>query len=70
MRITPAPDQLNRALVGRVEVMNSVRFEESYALIRQLAVSNTPHAKQVLKSVHRLAGFDFAAANTSLNNSI
>lgn len=42
MKITPAPEELNRALVGRVEVMNSVRFEEAYNLIRQLAVSNTP----------------------------
>jgi hypothetical protein len=42
MTITPAPTELNRVLVGRVEVMNTERFNQAYAVIRQLALSNTP----------------------------
>ncbi len=40
--ISPAPEQLNRVLVGRVEVMNTTRFNQAYAIIRQLAISQTP----------------------------
>ncbi len=42
MTMTPAPTELNRVLVGRVEVMNTARFNEAYSVIRQLAISNTP----------------------------
>lgn len=42
IQITPQPAELNRVLVGRVEVMNSSRFNEAYNLIKQLALSQTP----------------------------